>query len=335
MTCNCTNMTNLQSDKYTLTAFYSFTFITGLPANCLALWGLIQLRKSKQNLPVFLFNLVVSDLLQIMILPFWIHYVIKGHDWTFGKEFCVVSGYIFYVNLYTSIGFLCAISIDRYLAIVHPFRFQDLHTPKSAILVSVAVWTFMIVFCWAGLGSSLYNEPLCFEKYPVTERYAAFKIVTIVIGFIFPCLILGFTFLKIRNSIRKSPSLSNKEKLRLTCLFFIILVIFIGIFGPYHILGSYKFTAYFVFQDCNAKCNHENNLFLSYRICYGLTSLNNILDPLIYIFICDDVQKQFQECFSFIPKSRDVLESTNSIHMGNSSNINSGHHVTFQMTAEK
>ncbi|KAG9335516.1 hypothetical protein JZ751_004542 [Albula glossodonta] len=288
---------SLDADIMGLTCIYSMSFSLGLPANMLSLWGLYQLGISTGGVQlVYLINLLLSDLLQLLTLPTWILYLQRGHNWPYGSIACNIVGYVFYVNLYASVAFLCLIALDRYKAIVRPLRSQGVRTVRVAWLSSLVIWTLTFFFCLGGLHSVFKQnlasyESRCLEQYPVSPRYACFKIATIVLGFLLPCCILGFTSTRIAMTLQNSPSTSDRDRRKIVGTLCIITVIFIIIFGPYHLVGSYKFVAYFLTDD---RCGLEKSLFLTYRLCYGLTSLNNLLDPLFYIFLSNNIRKELR-----------------------------------------
>ncbi|XP_015195883.2 G-protein coupled receptor 4 isoform X1 [Lepisosteus oculatus] len=288
--CNIT----LAVDSVGLISIYSLVFALALPCNLLSLWGLYRLLRSGNVMPIFIFNLLVSDLLQVLTFPMWIIYLKNGHQWTFQAGACNFVGFLFYINLYASVAFLSLVALDRYLAIVHPLRSRGFRTVKVALVTSVIVWVVTFLFCLSGLYPTVYDEKnqLCLEKYPVAKRYAMFKIVTVILGFLVPCCILGYTSVRIRWELRSSPSVTQEERRKIVGILCIITVIFIVVFGPYHLVGSYKFVYYFI-TDSN--CDMERTLFLCYRLCYGLTSLNSLLDPLLYIFICDNIRQELKK----------------------------------------
>ncbi|XP_015682158.1 ovarian cancer G-protein coupled receptor 1 isoform X2 [Protobothrops mucrosquamatus] len=127
---------------------YILVFVVGLPANCLSLYYAYLQVKVKNELGIYLCNLTIADLLYIFSLPFWLQYVLQHDNWTYNELLCKICGILLYENIYISVGFLCCISIDRYLAVVHPFRFQQCRTMKAAVVVSTVIWTKEIVTCW-------------------------------------------------------------------------------------------------------------------------------------------------------------------------------------------
>ncbi|KAF3697588.1 G-protein coupled receptor 4 [Channa argus] len=285
----------LDTDTFGLTCIYGLIFSIGLPSNLLSLWGLYQLGRSGGGgcQLVYILNLLLSDLLQLLTLPLWIIYLQQTHRWPYGQLTCELVGYVFYVNVYASVMFLCLIALDRCLAIVYPLSSRRVRTVRVAAVSGVAVWTLTFLFCLSGLLPSVFvsDRLLCLEQYPVSPRYAHFKIATVALGFLLPCAILGYTSAHIGVTLRRSPSLSDHERHKIVGILVIITINFIVVFGPYHLVGGYRFVSLLLTDEA---CGLERSIFLTYRLCYGLTSLNTLLDPLFYIFLCPDARLELQ-----------------------------------------
>ncbi|XP_068164276.1 G-protein coupled receptor 4 isoform X3 [Antennarius striatus] len=206
----------LETDTFGLSCMYGLIFSLGLPCNLLSLWGLYQLGRSGGGgcQLVYILNLLVSDFLQLLTLPLWILYLQGAHRWPYGQLTCELVGYVFYVNVYASVMFLCLIALDRCLAIVYPLSSRRVRTVKVAAVSGVAVWTLTFLFCLSGLLPSVFDSErlLCLEQYPVSPGYANFKIASVALGFLLPCAILGYTSAHIGVTLRRSPSLSDHER---------------------------------------------------------------------------------------------------------------------------
>ncbi|XP_024914395.1 G-protein coupled receptor 4 [Cynoglossus semilaevis] len=285
----------LDTDTFGLTCIYGLIFSLGLPSNLLSLWGLYQLGRSGGGSCqlVYILNLLLSDLLQLLTLPLWMLYLQGGHRWPYGQLTCELVGYVFYVNVYASVMFLCLIALDRCLAIVHPLSSRRVRTVRVAAVSGVVVWILTFLFCLSGLLPTVFDSDrlLCLEQYPVSPGYALFMITTVVLGFLLPCTILGYTSAHIGLTLQRSPSLSNHERHKIVGILVVITVNFIVIFGPYHLVGGYRFMSLLLSEE---PCGLERSIFLIYRLCYGLTSLNTLLDPLFYFFLCSDARLELQ-----------------------------------------
>uniref|UniRef100_A0A8B9KTP3 Si:dkey-165a24.9 n=1 Tax=Astyanax mexicanus TaxID=7994 RepID=A0A8B9KTP3_ASTMX len=283
-------------------------FSLGLPANLLSLWGLYQLGRSGGGgcQLVYILNLLLSDLLQLLTLPLWILYLQGEHHWPYGSNACQLVGYVFYVNIYASVIFLCLIALDRCLAIVHPLSSRCVRKVRLAAFSGVVVWTVIFLFCLIGLYPSVFEPQrgLCLEQYPVKCRQT-FSISSTLYCFFFvlftPSLVFhSYTSAKIGVTLRNSPSVSDHECLRIVGTLTVITINFIVIFGPYHMVGGYRFIALLLTED---QCTLERSIYLCYRICYGLTSLNTLLNPLFYIFLYHNARLELQRSLPCLSRS--------------------------------
>uniref|UniRef100_A0A8C2ZCX0 Si:dkey-165a24.9 n=1 Tax=Cyclopterus lumpus TaxID=8103 RepID=A0A8C2ZCX0_CYCLU len=275
-------------NTFGLTCIYGLIFSLGLPSNLLSLWGLYHLGRSGGGgcQLVYILNLLLSDLLQLLTLPLWILYLQGGHRWPYSQLTCELVGYVFYVNVYASVMFLCLIALDRCLAIVYPLSSRRVRTVRVAALSGVAVWTLTFLFCLSGLLPSVFDPDrlLCLEQYPVSPRY--------------------LTPSHIGVTLRRSPSLSDHERRKIVGILVVITVNFIVVFGPYHLVGGYRFVSLLLTDE---PCGMERSIFLIYRLCYGLTSLNTLLDPLFYIFLCPDARLELQRSLPCLGRGCDSV----------------------------
>ncbi|KAF7643067.1 hypothetical protein LDENG_00245860 [Lucifuga dentata] len=305
----------LDTDTVGLTCIYGVIFSLGLPSNLLSLWGLYQLGRSGLGgcQLVYILNLLLSDLLQLLTLPLWILYLQSGHRWLYGQLACELVGYVFYVNVYASVMFLCLIALDRCLAIVYPLSSRRVRTVRVAGVSGVAVWILTFLFCLCGLLPSVFDSDrlLCLEQYPVSPRYAHFRTATGALGFLLPCTILGYTSAHIGVTLRRSPSLSDHERHKIVGILVVITVNFIVVFGPYHLVGGYRFVSLLLTDE---PCGLERAIFLTYRLSYGLTSLNTLLDPLFYIFLCPDARLELQRTLPCLGKGNSTRNQATLSH---------------------
>lgn len=132
------------SFKYKLySVVYSVVFVLGLITNCAALFVFCFRMKMRNETTMFMTNLALSDLVFVFTLPFKVFYNVNRH-WPFGDSLCKVSGTAFITNIYGSMLFLTCISVDRFLAIVYPFRSRSIRTRRNAALVCAAVWLTIV-----------------------------------------------------------------------------------------------------------------------------------------------------------------------------------------------
>nr|XP_006135568.1 ovarian cancer G-protein coupled receptor 1 [Pelodiscus sinensis] len=261
---------------------YIFVFIIGLPANCLSLYyGYLQI-KAKNELGIYLCNLTIADLFYLFSLPLWLQYFFQHDDWTYNEQLCKICGILLYENIYISVGFLCCISMDRYLAVVHPFRFYQFRTIKAAVMVSVVIWIKEILMGWLifqniDISKDSESHTICFEHYPIKDWEHRFNYYRFFAGFLFPFSLLLFSYCGILRVVRKSHGTQKKTKVQIKCLVSNTVIIFLVCFGPYHILLVIR-------SLFETTCMFAAKIFNVYHFSLLLTSFNCVADPILYCF---------------------------------------------------
>lgn len=184
-------------------AIYSVICVLGITANALAVCVLGHASASRRTVAnTFMLNLCVSDLLFLLSLPLWAVYYANGYHWSFGLVACKVCGFLLPLNLYASIFFITCMSMDRYLAIVHPLRSQSARDPKRARLACILVW----VLAFACSAHSLFLR----ELHPVSDTVQYCALITpnpavditlmclkIVLAFLLPLLVISCCYCSI------------------------------------------------------------------------------------------------------------------------------------------
>ncbi|CAM4577972.1 ovarian cancer G-protein coupled receptor 1 [Lepidochelys kempii] len=270
---------------------YIFVFVVGLPANCLSLYyGYLQIR-AKNELGIYLCNLTIADLFYIFSLPFWLQYVLQHDNWTYDTDLCKICGILLYENIYISVGFLCCISIDRYLAVVHPFRFYQFRTIKAAVVVSIIIWGKEILMSWfffkkAEISKDAESHTICFEHYPIKNWEHNINYYRFFAGFLFPFFLLLFSYCGILRVVCKSHGTQKKTKIQIKRLVSSTVVIFLVCFGPYHILLIIRS----LFEK---NCMFAGKIFNIYHFSLLLTSFNCVADPVLYCFSSESTYQNF------------------------------------------
>ena len=291
--------------KYTLySSVFSVVFVVGLIFNMVAIYIFGCTLKLRNETTTYMINLVVSDFLFVLSLPFRIVYFIR-REWLFGSVLCKISVALFYTNMYGSILFLTCISVDRFLAIVHPFRFQAIRTKRNAKLACCTVWVLVLSgsiptgFLLATTSPKNANSSsnYCFENYSENQWKAELSKVVVFIetvGFIIPLLLNVYCSIMVLRTLRQPQVLSrggtlNKTKiLRMICVH---IFIFCFCFIPYNInLIFYAMVRSKVLKGCNV----ESVVRTIYPIALCIAVTNCCFDPVIYYFTSETIQSSIK-----------------------------------------
>ncbi|KFW00385.1 Psychosine receptor, partial [Eurypyga helias] len=292
-------------DKYLFPFVYSIVMMISIPTNCISLCAsCIQVRK-KNELAVYLFSLSLADLLYSLILPLWIDYAWNGDNWRLSALLCQISAFLMYMNFYTSTAFLACISVDRYLALVHPLKLQHLRTRRFSLIVSIIVWLLETIFNSVILvNKEVFNDPcnftnhtLCYDKYPLEWWQAWINLFRICSGYLVPLIIIVFCYHKIYQVVRCNQATVDEEKKKVRKLILNITVTFIVCFTPYHVILLIRSIK----EPYTTDPQLLQLMYKVFRITQALTSLNCIADPILYCFVSEtartDILNLLKWCF--------------------------------------
>ncbi|XP_051504736.1 G-protein coupled receptor 4-like [Myxocyprinus asiaticus] len=275
-------------DAIFLPALYGIFFIIGAPLNLMALFGLYRLIKSENVLPVYVINLLISDLIQLLTLPLWMDYYANGHHWRFGPQTCQLMGLFFYISIYTGIFFMCIIALERHLAIARPLSFKHLRNLRFARWIALSIWILIAVppaIAFDKLFPKQENYTLCIEKYPSEGSFITYRLITLLVSFIIPLSFIVGLHRQTVRSLMAINSLLSEEKRSIRSLLTLLVAVFVTVLGPYHFIGCVKYIGLLIHSSV---CEWEKTVFVPYQLGRGFLSLNSLLDPVFYIFLRRD-----------------------------------------------
>ncbi|XP_053320879.1 proteinase-activated receptor 4-like [Spea bombifrons] len=285
-------------------AFYAMVLSFGLPANGLALWVFVfKIKKMPSTL--LLLNLAVADMLFMMVLPFKIIYHFSGNNWIFGETLCKIVTSVFYGNMYCSVFFLMAISIDRYLALVHPFSSKSLRGWKASITISVGIWLVVAsgtsIFLIVPQTKKIHQPSIttCHEILATCVGYEWYKqyfLGLFIVGFAIPLLVILFCYLPVLVVLTRMKEAHRNVKL----LIFLVLLTFIVFFTPSNILNLFHYT------EKDWEC--ETRLYMWYLVALAMTSVNSCIDPFLYYYTSQNFSKVVKQ--SLFGENSTSLKST-------------------------
>lgn len=297
------NCSTEDSFKYTLYGcIFSMVFVLGLIANCAAIYIFTCTLKVRNETTTYMLNLAISDLLFVFTLPFRIYYFI-ARNWPFGDILCKISVTLFYTNMYGSILFLTCISVDRFLAIVHPFRSKTLRTKRNAKIVCAAVWITVLAgstpasFFQSTNRRNNTEQRTCFENFSedTWKTYLSRIVIFIeIVGFFIPLILNVTCSTMVLRTLNKPLTLSRNKlsKKKVLKMIFVHLVIFCFCFVPYNvtlILYSLMRTQTWI------NCSVVTAVRTMYPVTLCIAVSNCCFDPIVYYFTSDTIQNSIKK----------------------------------------
>lgn len=150
------------------------------------------------------------------------------------------------LHFLAGIGFMACISLDRYLAMVHPHRLHCLRGVKVVRRVCCLVW--ILVCLQVGpllLRSTLHQHRerrTCMEYVDLDGSRVTphFLIVACTVSFCAPLTVIAFCYarinLKLRAAAKRNPVAGRSRRShRANTVILLILLAFLLCFSPYHV----------------------------------------------------------------------------------------------------
>ncbi|XP_036448114.1 chemokine XC receptor 1-like [Colossoma macropomum] len=263
-----------------LPIFISTVVLLSLIGNILVLviLGLYENLKSLTN--IFILNLALSDLIFTLGLTIWACYLIWS--WTVGGFICKGISFVFSAGFYSSIVFLTLMSIECYVAVVHPL--SDWNRCQSFPVIPIIAWVVSFSAALPDLVISKASpDPTDPNKYDCdyTSITAALGVIYeqnifLVVAF----SVMSFCFIRILLTIIKAQT---KKKHRTVRLIFCMVVVSFESWAPYNIVVFLQTLAYYPI-DPLTQCGVSDHLDYAFHLCRLLAVSHCCVNPVIYIF---------------------------------------------------
>lgn len=316
---------------------YSVIFSVGLVGNVLALHVIRPNLKKMNPTTMYSLNLVISDILFTIIVPFRLFYYAMGFHWHLGEVLCKASGLIFYINTYAGVNFMTCLSVDRFVAFVLPLRFGRFRKVRNVRYICGGVWLLVLAQTLPLIGMPMtqrqpdgYVTCMEYPSFDKVDNIAVILIGAVLLGYVIPVvtILVCYTILcsKLRRSAKNNhlteKSGRSRKAIGVICC---VTLVFVVCYSPYHIdILQYMVRKLVSSRDCADLTAFQ--VSLHFTVC--LMNLNACLDPFIYFFACKGYKRKvlkllrWQASVSFSSavrtspegSSRDVIDS-NKIHL--------------------
>ena len=157
----------------------------------------------------FIVSLAFADLLvAILVMPFNASMELSG-QWVFGRTMCDFFNANDVLFSTASILHLCCISMDRYIAILHPLKYEAKMTRTRVAVMLAVTWVASILISYIPVYSQLYTTRQHFQALEDDPQSCVFIVnkvyagVSSSVSFWIPCSIMVFVYAKIFIEARK------------------------------------------------------------------------------------------------------------------------------------
>ncbi|XP_051994023.1 2-oxoglutarate receptor 1-like [Xyrauchen texanus] len=308
---NCTNVDSLMK-RYYLPFTYSTIFIIGVVGNVTALFVYVFKVRPWKSSTIIMVNLVITDLLFMISMPFLAYYYSHDDSWTLGILMCRFTRFMFHFNLYGSILFLTCLAIFRYVAIVHPMHQLNMKKKRWGVLACVLVWAVALaeispifnLFDMVTQNNKTYCLDLASNRIEVVWLYSW---MLTVLGYLLPLVVVCLCYCRIMKELTKGPHTGSRTRVRARKLIVLILTCFTVCFFPFHVLRAWRI---YTRTTPEVDCMLDHWVHAAYVISRPIAVLNIVLNLPLYTLSGDGFRQAFMDlfrCKQLMAKTKEIM----------------------------
>ncbi|XP_055977440.1 neuromedin-U receptor 1 [Sorex fumeus] len=243
---------------------YLLIFAVGVVGNALTCAVILRHKTMRTPTNYYLFSLAVSDLLLLLAgLPMELYELWQNYPYLLGVGGCYLRTQLFEIGFLASVLNVTALSVERYVAVVHPLRARSLVTGAHVRRVLAAIWILatlsavpntslqevkeLEVDCW-GL---VPDTSSCTVAESQKDLYNLVVQVTTLLFFFLPMGVISVLYLLIGRQLQrerllapgqgagpddssKRSSLKERGRTQVTKMLFVLVVLFAVCWAPFH-----------------------------------------------------------------------------------------------------
>ncbi|XP_033943196.1 G-protein coupled receptor 182-like [Pseudochaenichthys georgianus] len=272
--------------RIALFLIYLFIFMVGLLENVLVIWVNWRRRHSANGVLFCILNVSLSDLMVIVILPFFMMEVTMGNVWLWGRFLCKVTHLVYKVNSYSSSFFLALMTAERYLSLTRPSfpAFFPVLGRRRWVLCG-GLWLlslFLALLENVHIDLMEWNEPGCFffPEQNSTEWFVSVSFLSLVFQFLGPAVVIITCNVLIARAVQTAPDVQGRRDVWLVHVYSLVFVL---CWLPYHFVVFLMVVE--VIDPDIFSCNAIEVLYFSASVVHSLSLFHCVANPILYNFL--------------------------------------------------
>ncbi|XP_052101986.1 octopamine receptor beta-2R-like [Mytilus californianus] len=318
---------------------------TAVAGNLLVIGSVVKFERLRSRVTnYFIVSLAFADILvAVLVMPFNASMEIS-EKWIFGSFMCDVFNSNDVLFSTSSILHICCISMDRYIAIMKPLKYERKMTKFRALSMIAVTWIASLLISYIPIHSQLYTthkNALVLKNNPNACTFVVNRLYAIIsssVSFWIPCTIMVFVYIRIfiearkqEKHIRSASVCSNKSNAlypnrssrdisdrktmkrehKAAKTLGIIMGVFILCFFPF-------FSWYLITSMCKDLCPYPPILG---KILFWIGYSNSCLNPIIYAYY----NREFRQAFKRLLKMKSQFDSYNFNHCSSGDTKDTAH----------
>ena len=280
------------------TVFAIFTLV-GVVGNALVIYVILSSPTMRTTTNILLLNLAVADISFLIICVPSTAVKYSADTWPLGDAMCKMINYFLFVTAYVTVYTLVAVSLLRYLTIVHSHRTARYRNKQNMIIVTVLVWLVGVfanipvllihaekrygVYAYCGMTDPKLGKPL--------------YIVFFVIGYVLPLSMICILYFSILGHLKEAQRASsivdkagrNDRTGKATRIILSVVIIFGVCWLPLHVDLMWSYLG-------RAPKTGESKFYEVLRVIWKCMAYSNsCVNPFIYNYVSRDFRDKFRE----------------------------------------
>ncbi|XP_010889520.2 leukotriene B4 receptor 1 [Esox lucius] len=272
------------------------SFLVGAPGNLLVIWTILRHLKKCSHTVVLILHLAVADLLVLITLPVWIYSLARS--WVFGEAFCKATVYVVYSCMYGSVFLITLMSVERVVAVRHPFASVKWRKKGSLNKVLLILWAMALLFSVPVIPTQVVlgdpgEEQCLYRNYTSNVEEAGIVLLETMVGFVGPFFILVVSYSCLCSRIAQ---MNFKSKRKSTGLIASVVVVFALCWMPHHV-GNMLSLIILAIQEYHHEAADRLESFKATMtfIAGALAFISSSVNPLLYVFAARSFRSSLRE----------------------------------------
>ncbi|XP_004211286.2 neuropeptide Y receptor type 6 [Hydra vulgaris] len=277
-------------------SMYVLVMCLGILGNLLTCTVILLKKSMRRSIHFYAFNLAVCDLMILFVyVPTQMVYIQNQLNWTMGFVMCKIAYLVLPVSLFSTIGTLLAITIDRTRGLVQPFKWHADSTRYSKFTI-LGVWIISLIvnipLFIISETKSYDGNVVCVETWPNVLSGLIYWNFMFVLSFAIPLLIIIVAHIvMIYIVVKETDTKHRKQNQRMISMLVALVLVF-------SICTGFQHVYFYMIEYFKDKIQLTPK---AWALLFGssnfVVSLQAALNPVIYGTLRHDFNKAFHYLF--------------------------------------
>ncbi|XP_033735103.1 RYamide receptor-like [Pecten maximus] len=298
-----TCVADLGPAEWVLIFLYGIVIVVDVTGNGIVCYLIFSERQLRTITNFFLVNLAVADIAKAFTgIPFSLMVNLIFRYWPFSAFLCPFVAYIEIVVVFASAFTMVAMSVDRYIAIVHPLRPKLTYNGVTLTLLTVWLLAFAMPIPTA-LSAGLYIPDIsnatdshacytkkehCLENWSNESQRSVYSLLIMTLQYGIPLVVLAFTYTRIGVIIwiRRTPGEAVRQrderlassKRKMVKMMIVVVLLYALCWLPLHTLQLYTDLDPTIYD-------HIPNSHLLWNCILWVALVHACCNPVIYFWM--------------------------------------------------